>query len=187
MLPRARALSDPAVRKRIEDTGSIVLGNTPEQFAEQIKAELAVYKKVVDTAGLKLGLSGHNGGMNTASQSQVDAFIDALWLEEGLAKNTLEAYRRDLTLYGRWLGQYDRALDATTEADLSRYFAERHTSTRATTANRRLTVFKRYFRWALRERLITEDPTLRLQSAKQPHAGAQDPERSASGGFAGGY
>ena len=106
--------------------------------------------------------------MNTASQSQVDAFIDALWLEEGLAKNTLEAYRRDLTLYGRWLGQYDRALDATTEADLSRYFAERHTSTRATTANRRLTVFKRYFRWALRERLITEDPTLRLQSAKQP-------------------
>ena len=106
--------------------------------------------------------------MNTASQSQVDAFIDALWLEEGLAKNTLEAYRRDLTLYGRWLGQHDRALDATTELDLSRYFAERHASTRATTANRRLTVFKRYFRWALRERQITEDPTLRLQSAKQP-------------------
>ena len=49
-----KALSDPAVRKRIEDTGSIVLGNTPEQFAEQIKAELAVYKRVVDTAGLKL-------------------------------------------------------------------------------------------------------------------------------------
>jgi tripartite-type tricarboxylate transporter receptor subunit TctC len=49
-----KALSDPAVRKRIEDTGSIVLGNTPEQFAAQIKAELAVYKKVVDTAGLKL-------------------------------------------------------------------------------------------------------------------------------------
>ena len=110
----------------------------------------------------------HNRRMNTASQSQVDAFIDALWLEEGLAKNTLEAYRRDLTLYGRWLGQHDRALDATTELDLSRYFAERHASTRATTANRRLTVFKRYFRWALRERQITEDPTLRLQSAKQP-------------------
>ncbi len=49
-----KALSDPAVRKRIEDTGSIVLGNTPEQFAAQIKAELAVYKKVVDSAGLKL-------------------------------------------------------------------------------------------------------------------------------------
>ena len=49
-----KALEDPSVRKRIEDTGSIVLGNTPEQFAEQIKAEYQVYKKVVDTAKLKL-------------------------------------------------------------------------------------------------------------------------------------
>ena len=49
-----KALEDPAVRKRIEDTGSLVVANTPEQFAEQIKAEYAVYKKVVDTAKLKL-------------------------------------------------------------------------------------------------------------------------------------
>ena len=42
-----KALEDPAVKKRIEDTGSLVIGNTPEQFAEQIKAELAVYKDVV--------------------------------------------------------------------------------------------------------------------------------------------
>jgi len=42
-----KALEDPAVRKRIEDTGSLVVGNTPEQFAEQIKAEFEVYKKVV--------------------------------------------------------------------------------------------------------------------------------------------
>jgi tripartite-type tricarboxylate transporter receptor subunit TctC len=49
-----KALEDPAIRKRIEDTGSIVLGNTPEQFAQQIKDELAVYKKVVETAKLKL-------------------------------------------------------------------------------------------------------------------------------------
>lgn len=41
------ALQDPAVKKRIEDTGSLVIGNTPEQFAEQIKAEFAVYKDVV--------------------------------------------------------------------------------------------------------------------------------------------
>ncbi len=49
-----KALEDPAVRKRIEDTGSLVIANTPEQFAEQIRAEYAVYKKVVDTAKLKL-------------------------------------------------------------------------------------------------------------------------------------
>jgi tripartite-type tricarboxylate transporter receptor subunit TctC len=49
-----KALEDPAVRKRIEDTGSLVIGNTPEQFAAQIKAEYEVYKKVVESAGLKL-------------------------------------------------------------------------------------------------------------------------------------
>ena len=49
-----KSLEDPAIRKRIEDTGSIIIANTPEQFAEQIKAEFEVYKKVVDAAGLKL-------------------------------------------------------------------------------------------------------------------------------------
>lgn len=49
-----KALEDPAVRRRIEDTGSLVVANTPEQFAAQIKAEYEVYKKVVDTAKLKL-------------------------------------------------------------------------------------------------------------------------------------
>jgi len=49
-----KALEDPAVRKRIEDTGSIIVANTPEQFAAQIKAEFEVYKKVVETARLKL-------------------------------------------------------------------------------------------------------------------------------------
>jgi tripartite-type tricarboxylate transporter receptor subunit TctC len=49
-----KALQEPAIRKRIEDTGSIAVGNTPQQFSEQIKAEYTVYKKVVDTAHLKL-------------------------------------------------------------------------------------------------------------------------------------
>ena len=49
-----KSLEDAAVRKRIEDTGSIIIGNTPEQFAEQIRNEYAVYKKVVDSAKLKL-------------------------------------------------------------------------------------------------------------------------------------
>ncbi len=49
-----KALEDPAVRKRIEDTGSQIIGNTPEQFAAQMKAEFEVYKKVVDQQKLKL-------------------------------------------------------------------------------------------------------------------------------------
>ncbi len=49
-----KSLEDPAVRKRIEDTGSLIVANTPEQFAAQIKAEYEVYKKVVDSQNLKL-------------------------------------------------------------------------------------------------------------------------------------
>jgi len=49
-----KSLEDPAVRKRIEDTGSLIIANTPEQFTAQIKAEFEVYKKVVDSAKLKL-------------------------------------------------------------------------------------------------------------------------------------
>jgi tripartite-type tricarboxylate transporter receptor subunit TctC len=49
-----KALEDPAVRKRIEDTGSIIVANTPEQFTAQIKAEFEVYKKVVSDSNLKL-------------------------------------------------------------------------------------------------------------------------------------
>jgi len=104
---------------------------------------------------------------DASGDASVDAFIDALWLEEGLSRNTLTAYRRDLTLYARWLAARGRPLLQTTEADLNAYFAARHAATRATTANRRLTVFKRYFRWALRERHIAADPTLRLQAARQ--------------------
>jgi integrase/recombinase XerD len=103
-----------------------------------------------------------------ASLAATDAFIDALWLEEGLSKNTLAAYRRDLTLYARWLAEKSRGLNDTAELDLQSYFAHRHTpGSKATSANRRLTVFKRYFRWALREQQIRTDPTLKLQSAKQ--------------------
>jgi integrase/recombinase XerD len=105
--------------------------------------------------------------MKPESQASIDAFIDALWLEDGLAKNTLAAYRRDLSIYADWTGTEERRLNDSSEGDLSRYFSLKHASTRATSANRRLTVFKRYFRWALRERFISADPTLKLQFARQ--------------------
>lgn len=98
----------------------------------------------------------------------LSAFIDSLWLEEGLSRNTLDAYRRDLTLFDAWLRTHGKALPDAQEADIHGYFAERHAQTRATTANRRLTVFRRYYRWALRERFITADPTLKLSPARQP-------------------
>jgi integrase/recombinase XerD len=99
--------------------------------------------------------------------SFVDTFIDALWLEDGLAANSLGAYRRDLVLFDQWLQKNHRQILQATESDLSAYFAARHKQTKATTANRRLTVFKRFYRWALRQNLVTQDPTLRLGAAKQ--------------------
>jgi integrase/recombinase XerD len=104
-----------------------------------------------------------------ASEALISRFADALWIEDGLAPNSTAAYRRDLTLFSRWLaGGSGRDIAASTESDLLGYIAERHAATRATTANRRLTVFKRFFRWALREHLVGADPTLRIASAKQP-------------------
>ena len=110
-----------------------------------------------------------------AFDPSIDTFIDALWLEEGLAKNSLAAYRRDLQLLDGWLtsrattksnDQVGNLLYAAA-SDLHAYFASRHATTKATSANRRLTVFKRFYRWALRERLRNDDPTLKIFAAKQ--------------------
>lgn len=107
--------------------------------------------------------------MAPASAASIDRFCDAVWIEEGLAANTLSAYRRDLTLLATWLGaQSGRALDAATETDLRGYALARHAGSAPTSTNRRLTVFKRFFRWAVREHLIGVDPTLKLDAARQP-------------------
>jgi integrase/recombinase XerD len=104
------------------------------------------------------------------TQAVVDRFLDALWIEDGLAANTLAAYRLDLALYATWLQDEGAgtAIERSRESDLLAYMAARHAGSRATSANRRLTVFKRFFRWALRERLTETDPTLKLRNARQP-------------------
>jgi integrase/recombinase XerD len=115
------------------------------------------------------GEADDGGGPDAASRAAIDRFVDALWIEDGLAANTLAAYRRDLTLYAAWLRRgAGRELNETRESDLLGYAVARHGGTKATTANRRLTVFKRYFRWALREHLVAADPTLKLGAARQP-------------------
>jgi integrase/recombinase XerD len=106
---------------------------------------------------------------HSADLALVDRFCDALWLEDGLSRNTIDAYRRDLTLLARWLhGERTTALLDADDGALSAYFANRHQETRASSANRRLAVFRRFFRWALREHLISADPCLLMRPAKQP-------------------
>ena len=98
----------------------------------------------------------------------IDQFCDSLWLEDGLAKNTLESYRFDLRLLALWMqerGQCD--LISANAEDLADYFAARHQETKATSSNRRLAVFKRFYQFALRQHWITQDPCLQMHSAKQ--------------------
>ena len=73
-----------------------------------------------------------DAALAAASEASAGAFIDALWLEEGLSRNTLDAYRRDLTLFGQWLaeqGPAAKTLPEAGEADISGYFAARHAQT----------------------------------------------------------
>ncbi|MGI4842440.1 MAG: site-specific tyrosine recombinase XerD [Janthinobacterium lividum] len=101
----------------------------------------------------------------------IDEFCDTLWLEQGLAKNSLDAYRRDLKLFAGWLEakRPQRAsLLAVQPEDIAAYFAERHADTRPSSANRRLSVLKRFYGLALRRNQIPIDPCLKMASAKQP-------------------
>ena len=102
-----------------------------------------------------------------ASQEAIERFCDACWLEDGLAQNSLTAYRRDLLLLAQWL--YKTAhldLYSVDEKELTAYIAHRRAD-KATTANRRLTVFKRFYRYALRNHLVKSDPCIGLRAAKQ--------------------
>ena len=105
--------------------------------------------------------------IHPASQEAIERFCDACWLEDGLAQNSLSAYRRDLLLLAQWL-QKDSGIDlyGVTEKDLTAYIAHRRAD-KATTANRRLTVFKRFYRHALRMNLVKSDPCIGLRAAKQ--------------------
>ena len=106
---------------------------------------------------------------HTANQEAIDQFCDACWLEDGLSKNSLSAYRRDLTLFANWLeldSECTKSIYQVVEADLTAYMASKRDD-KASTANRRLTVFKRFYRYALRQHLVEQDPCLKLRAAKQ--------------------
>ncbi|RCS56518.1 site-specific tyrosine recombinase XerD [Parvibium lacunae] len=102
------------------------------------------------------------------SLASVDRFCDTLWLEDGLTKNTLAAYRRDLTLFAEWLASQHTHLLSLNESHLHGYLAARHADSRATSVNRRLSTFKRFFQLAVRQGWRPDDPTVRLRNAKTP-------------------
>jgi integrase/recombinase XerD len=97
------------------------------------------------------------------SAALLDAFADALWLEDGLSKNTLTSYRRDLAQFSSFLDK--KSLTRAGEEDLFAFLAARRG--RSSSAARMLSSLKRFYGWCLRERKISADPTLRLDPPKR--------------------
>jgi integrase/recombinase XerD len=123
-----------------------------------------------ETVAATADQAGQTAPPSDPSAAAITAFCDAIWLEDGLASNSLAAYRRDLTHLAAWLAADGRAiaLEQASESDVLGYIAARHATARATSSNRRLAVFRRFFRYLVRERLRADDPTVRIRSARQP-------------------
>ena len=102
-------------------------------------------------------------------RAAIDAFCDALWLEQGLSANTLAAYRSDLVLFSRWLAAAARApLEQAGEPDVMAYLAVRFAGSKPSASNRRLATLRRFYAWVVREGRRADDPTLKLERARQP-------------------
>jgi integrase/recombinase XerD len=115
--------------------------------------------------------------MRAEDAAVLDEFCDAVWLQDGLSRNTLDSYRRDLRLLGDWLERArGPALAAATEADLGRYFAHRYAARpgrgrggfKSSTQARLHSSLKRFYQFLVRDGRIRVDPTLKLDAPKKP-------------------
>lgn len=102
----------------------------------------------------------------------LDEFSDALWLEDGLSRNTLESYRRDLNRFSTWLlEQHERGLLTTTHADMQGFLAYLYKQeAKSTSTSRAISSLKRLFRYLLRQNKIAIDPTLQVATPKLPRS-----------------
>ncbi len=94
--------------------------------------------------------------------AELDAFGDALWLEDGLSKNTLVGYRSDLALFAGWLANRRQRLQDATRGDLAAYLAEFARRSRPASQRRLMSAWRRYYRRLLEAGRIREDPTILL-------------------------
>lgn len=101
----------------------------------------------------------------------LDEFSDTLWLEDGLSRNTLDSYRRDLKNFTNWMEQHTHSdLLRATQADIQAYLAFLAVAqkARATSISRAISSIKRLYQYLLRKGSVSEDPTLQIASPKQP-------------------
>lgn len=101
---------------------------------------------------------------------QLDTFIDHLWLEDGLSKNTLESYRADLSQFNEWLLKQKSSLLFANQAEIQQYLAVKFPQSKPRSISRLIASMRRFYRYALRENLIENDPTLQIESPKLPRS-----------------
>ena len=101
-------------------------------------------------------------------EPSVEKFLDTLWIEHGVARNTLAAYRSDLTLFGRALAAAGKALPGADAGDIQGYLAARHRGAAfsARSQARLLSALRRYYRFLVRERLRADDPTALIEAPR---------------------
>ena len=104
-----------------------------------------------------------------ADLSEIDAFCDALWLEDGLARATLDSYRSDLSRLAQWLaGNAAENLLDIRDTTLAAFIAHLSRQTRASSQSRYLSTLRRFYRWQLGRGRIVADPTLQLANPSRP-------------------
>jgi integrase/recombinase XerD len=99
--------------------------------------------------------------------AEIDTFLDVLWSERGLSRNTLAAYGRDLNAFAQWLHQNNSELSKASSSDLQAYIAYRgKTGAKASSMARVLSSLRRYYRYLVREGRLQEDPSALIDSPK---------------------
>ena len=103
-----------------------------------------------------------------SGEQELDEFCDALWLEDGLSRNTITSYRLDLAQFAAWLdGKFHKPMLQAEHADLLAYLAHRVAGkAKATSTSRLLSSLKRFYQYQLRHSKINADPTLNIDSPK---------------------
>jgi len=105
--------------------------------------------------------------MSSTDSEAIERFCDALWLQEGLSANTLEAYRRDLQGLARWFSQRGTPLLAATRSDILEYLSSSvGKGARPRTTARQLSSLRRFYGYLVREASIKTDPTALIESPK---------------------
>ena len=113
----------------------------------------------------------NQNNLSINNQAILDEFIDRIWLEEGLARNTLDSYRQDLAQFAAWL-EKDAAKDLlqVEQFDIQRYLAFKFPVSKPRSISRLIASLRRLYRFALRENKIAQDPSLQIESPKLPRS-----------------